>query len=259
MINVTIIDQSKLAAFWIIFSRWIAVLTQIPLLSESTVPNVVKVLTCFVITFAFYDGLSPVVLRDIRYVGENYFWILTIYNVVVGLFIGFFVKAIMISFSGVGSMMSQQIGFGGLRYMDPSLGSQVGPFEKIISITLLVIILFLGALKPMFQGVYNSFFSINLVNNIEMDKIVNYYFHLFKELFKISLILASPILFTNLISYILMGLIAKAVPQMNILVASFSINIFLGLTIFIVVIYDFFYTSHSYYLEFLANWFNFIK
>ena len=111
----------------------------------------------------------------------------------------------------------------------------------------------------MFQGVYNSFFSINLVNNIEMDKIVNYYFHLFKELFKISLILASPILFTNLISYILMGLIAKAVPQMNILVASFSINIFLGLTIFIVVIYDFFYTSQSYYLEFLANWFNFVK
>jgi flagellar biosynthesis protein FliR len=256
--NITIVDHTKLVAFWLIFSRWISILIQIPLLSESTVPMTIKVLTSLVISYAFYDNLAPVMLNDIYYIGENYFWILTIYNTAIGLCIGFFVKAIMITFAGVGSMMSQQIGFGGLRYIDPSAGAQVGPFEKIIGLTMLVIILFSGALKPMFQGIYNSFFSINLTNNISMDKLTLYYVHLFKELFKASIILASPILFTNLISYILMGIISRAVPQMNILVASFSINIFLGLFIFIVVMYDFFINSQSFYINQLSNWFNFL-
>lgn len=56
---------------------------------------------------------------DINYVGPESFWYLTIFNTLVGLVIGFFVKSLMSIFVSTGALMTQQIGLNALSYFDP--------------------------------------------------------------------------------------------------------------------------------------------
>ena len=110
MINVQLVDFTALIAFWLCFTRWITILIQLPIFDHTAIPNVVKVLSALIVTYAFYPYLSPEIMKDINYLGVDNFWVLTIFNATIGLAIGFFVKSIMQVFIGSGSIITRQIG-----------------------------------------------------------------------------------------------------------------------------------------------------
>lgn len=93
--NVTIVDQTMFLAFWLSFSRWSAVLIQLPLFDNVVVPNIVKVLASFVISYAFFPDLSGTLVAEIKTVGIDNIWVLTMFHTCTGLIIGFLVKSIM--------------------------------------------------------------------------------------------------------------------------------------------------------------------
>jgi flagellar biosynthetic protein FliR len=142
-----------------------------------------------------------------------------------------------------------------MTFFDPTFEQQVGPFEKIIQWTMLILILSSGALMPMFKGVINSFYSINLMKLTQASFMADYYMEFFKSLFVAAIMLASPILFTNFIINIVLGVIARTVPQMNILMVSFAVNIGLGLLVFVAISNDFFNEAYSFYVTKLGEWF----
>jgi len=71
--------------------------------------------------------------------------------------------------------------------------------------------------------------------------------------------LASPLIFTNFIIMVILGIIARIVPQMNVLMVSFIVNIGLGLVVFIVCSDEIFNVGYKLYAENLGNWFQFLK
>ena len=145
MINIQILDYNILLAFWFAFTRFVAITFQFPVFDNLAIPSVVKILTCLLMTYAFFPMISGGILKDIAYIGENSFWILTIFNAFVGITLGLLVKLIMNLFVGAGSLITQQIGFGMVRYFDPNQSTQVGPFEQLIGWTLLIMIITSGS------------------------------------------------------------------------------------------------------------------
>ena len=258
MINVTITDYTVLIAFWLTFTRWAAILVQLPLFDNTSVPNMVKLLMSVVISYAFFPVVKGAMVSEITAVGVENFWWLTIFHSVVGLMIGFLVKVIMNLFVASGSIMTQQIGFASISYFDPTHDQQVGPFEKIIQWTILIMILTTGAMIPMFKGVLNSFFSVTMENLGNFANIHVFYHDFFKGVFQASFLLATPILFTNLLLNLVMGIVARTVPQMNILMVSFVVNIGVGLLVFFAISEEFFHVAYKMYVERLGEWFQFI-
>src|SRR3989344_2753241 len=120
--NFTIADHTAFLAFWLSFSRWIAVLFQLPLFDNVAVPNLVKVLASFVISFAFFPDLRGTLVAEINMVGVDNIWILMMFHTTTGLIIGFLVKSIMTLFVSAGSILTQQIGFASVSYFDPTQG-----------------------------------------------------------------------------------------------------------------------------------------
>ena len=168
--NITIADQTVLLAFWLGFSRWIAVLLQLPLFDNVAVPNIVKVLVSFLVSYAFFPELRGTLVAEIQVAGVENIWLLMMFHTCTGLIIGFLVKSIMSLFVATGSILTQQIGFASVSYFDPTQGQQVGPFERLLEWTLLILVLSSGALVPMFKGVFQSFFSVNFLNADKMLK-----------------------------------------------------------------------------------------
>lgn len=259
MLTVQMTDMTMVTAFWLAFSRWLAVIFQLPLFENVSIPVMVKVLTALMITFAFFPLVQDQLIMDIKYVGPESFWYLTIFNTVVGLVIGFFVKSLMSIFVSTGALMTQQIGLNALSYFDPQAGGQVGPFEKLIEWTVLMMILTSGALLPMFKGVINSFSTIHVYNIGKMAHSIDFFMIMFKSIFISSIMLATPMIFVNLIINAVMGIVSRAVPQMNVISVSFAVNIGLGLLVFAVGSDEFFATCFRIYTERLGDWFQFLS
>jgi flagellar biosynthesis protein FliR len=258
MINVSIVDYPVLIAFWLTFSRWLGILFQLPIFDNGGVPSLVKILSSLLITYAFFPIVKTSMVNEVLTVGIENFWYLTMFHTVVGLFIGFLVKSIMNIFMASGSVMTQQIGFSSISYFDPTFVARIGPFEQLIQWTLIVMILSTGALLPMFKGVINSFFSISMENIGKFAQIHIFYHDFFKGVFTAAFLLATPILFTNLLLNLVMGIVARTIPQMNILMVSFVVNIGIGLLVFFAISEEYFAVAYKMYVERLGDWFQFI-
>lgn len=259
MIGIQIIDQRILVAFWLCFTRILTIFIQLPLFDQRSIPMTVKILLTLVLTYAFFPVISGSIYEDMKIFGDQSFWILTFFNAIVGLGLGFLVKAIMQIFLGAGALISQEVGFGMVKYFDPSSSSQVGPFENLIQWTILIMVISTGALFPMFKGIVGSFDFFSLTNWNAGASIPHFYFKFFKEAFLASLMLASPLIFTNFLIMVVLGIITRIVPQMNVLMVSFVVNIGLGLIVFLACSDEFFTIGYNLYSQNLGNWFQFVK
>lgn len=259
MLSIQITDMSLIVAFWLAFTRWFAVIMQLPLFDNVSIPSIVKVLTTLIITFAFFPLVQNEILKDIAHIGPNAFWYLTAFETIIGLVIGYFVKSIMSIFVSSGALITQQIGFNALHYFDPNAGGQVGPFEKLMEWTILLMIISSGALLPMFKGVITSFSTVHVYNIGKMAHSIEFFVQFFKSVFIASIMLASPMIFVNIVINAVMGIASRAVPQMNVISVSFAINIGLGLLVFLMGSDEFFQTCFRIYTEKLGNWFQFLS
>ncbi len=256
--SIQIVDIVPIIAFWLVFSRMLAVNFQLPIYDNLPIPMIVKILSTLVISFCFYPYVSGQVIKDIHYVGQDNFWLLTISYTLIGVTIGFFVKMIMSLFVSSGSIISQQVGFAAVRYFDPTTNTQVGPFEKLIQWTVLVTVISSGALLPMFKGIFQSFFTINMTDLGSLGKSPIFYIEMFKSIFISALMLATPLIFTNMLIMTVLGIIARTVPQMNVIMVSFAVTIGLGMLVFTATSEEFFHVAYKMYTDKLGMWFNFI-
>ncbi len=256
--NVALGDPIVFLAFWMSFARWSAVLIQLPLFDNVSVPGIVKILTSFLITFAFFPHLQGTLVAEVRTVGPDNIWILLMFHTTAGLIIGFLVKCIMTLFIATGSILTQQIGFASVSYFDPTQGQQVGPFERLIEWTMIILVLSSGALVPMFKGVFQSFYTVDFAHADKLLKTPEYFVLFFKSAFSAAVLLAGPLIFANLLMNLVFGIVARTVPQMNVLMVSFVVNIGLGLLLFLGIAEEFFQVSFDLYVEKLGEWFQFL-
>jgi len=258
MINIQVIDYISVIAFWLSFSRWVTIMFQFPVFDNVAIPAMSKILFSIVLTYAFFPFVKASVIQDVVYMGTDNFWLLTLFYTISGLLIGHLAKIITNIFTSAGSVISMQIGFGATRYFDPSVGQQVGPLDKLIYWTVLMMILYSGALIPLFKGAYQSFFSINIMTVSSVAKGSLFYFEFFKSIFVASVLLATPMLFSAFLINVVMGIVTRTIPQMNVLMVSLVVNIGIGLIVFITISHEFFQMAFRIYSDRLGEWFQFI-
>lgn len=259
MMSAALVDHAAFAAFWLGFSRWLAVLMQLPLFDNVAIPGIMKILGSFVIAWAFHPIVFPALKVEIATIGIDHLWFLTMMHISCGLIIGFFVKSLMSLFSSAGTILTQQIGFASVSYFDPTQAQQSGPFEKLIQWVMIVLILTSGALGPMFRGVVDSFFTVNAINVERMLTSHIFFTDIFKGIFTAAIMLAAPLLFANLLVNLVFGIVSRTIPQMNVLMVSFVVNIGMGLLLFIAISGEFFEVSFGLYVERLGQWFQFFS
>lgn len=259
MINLQVTDLNFFYAFWLVFCRWGAMMLQFPLFDQNTIPMMVKVLLTVGFSFAIFPLLQNVVVRDVVLVGAENIWVLTIFYTIMGLMVGFLSKSILFLFNSVGAIITQQIGFTSVRYFDPNSGDQVGPFERIIFLTMTLILVSSGGLLPLLKGGIASFETMSFITITQKVGLVQLFIHLFKSVFLSAILLSMPFIFSNILVMSILGIISRAVPQMNILMVSFVLNIGIGLLIFIFSSEEFFILIFEKYSSILGDWFQYLK
>jgi len=222
--------------FFLLFVRVIAMIMFAPLLSSSSIPRIAKIalaLLAAVLVFPMVQASGyPIPESGLAY------GMIAIGEAMIGIIMGFILAIIYAAFLTAGQMFSLQMGFGASQVFDPLAQIEIPLMGQFLNLIAMFVFVFTRGFQKVFlTGVYYSFQSVRAVDLVLLrEDLLTTMLRGLSELFQNALIIAFPILGTLFLIQIVMGLLGKAAPQMNLLVMGFPISIGVAFLIIMVTI-----------------------
>jgi len=218
-----IADNAQL--FLLIFVRIFALMSIAPLISSTAIPRIARIglgLFTAVIIFPWvYEQGYPIPDTGLEYA------FIMVGEVLIGIIIGFILTVIYASFLVAGQYFSFQMGFGASQVYDPMAQVQIPLMGQFLNIIAMFVFLITGGFQKIFLvGILRSFQVMRVTDLItSQESIVDLVISSLVTLFQQALVISFPILGTLLLISVAMGLLAKAAPQMNLLMLGFPLKI----------------------------------
>ena len=189
-------------------------------------------------TLIFTVILSMVLKPESPAVGVSIVYSIGI-NFLCGALIGFIVNCILRAVESGGDMINMQQGVSSATIMDPTTSSQISIMGRLFSMLSLIIFLKIGGAYWTFNALIRSFEVFPVYATfVPLDEIVNmpYLVKITSNVLYIGLQIAGPVLLATLGQDIILGIISKTAPQVNVFTMSFLFKPCLGSAILIVVL-----------------------
>lgn len=240
--------DAALAAGLIIFARMIGFILLAPIFSRKEIPSVVKIGFAFILTIALTGVLKPSAPP-----AGNSIVLSIVLNIAVGAMIGYMARLILVAIDAGADMINMQMGLSSAMVLDPSTQSQISIMEKLFAIFGILIFIHLGGIYWLFQAFMRSFeiFPIYAIS-IPLDKIVNmpYLIEMTSNVLYMGLQIAAPVLLATLGQDIILGIISKTAPQVNVFQLSFLFKPVLGAAIMVWILPMLVNVISDYFLSF---------
>ncbi|MBI4083682.1 MAG: flagellar biosynthetic protein FliR [Candidatus Lambdaproteobacteria bacterium] len=227
MPNLLQFNPGQFLGFFLVFTRISGVTISAPLLSDATIPPVVKVLLGFLLSLVFYPVLAAPRLGGSPDLAQ--LTLLVLGELAVGLLIGF---AAQVLFEGVqlaGEVVGFQMGLGIAHVFDPTSEEQVPLIAQVQTTFAFLLFTALDGHHMMIRTLAGSYAVVGVggmqLGQPALEQVVS----LVRSLFIIGIQVGAPLTVALLAANLSMGLVARAVPQVNIFVVGFPFTIGLGL------------------------------
>lgn len=226
--------DTQLVVFFGSLVRVSSMFVAMPFFSHRSIPPMVKILLSFGLTIAFF----PMVLElnkdnSFGYVlaGWGNLFLFIGKEVLLGLIVGFIAKIIFESILFAFEYMGLQMGFGFASTFDPSTNSNSSVISQLIFILAFLLFLAVDGHQILIRSIMDTFTAVPLGLVVIQKFLVSYAVEVVREVFVIAVKLAAPVAVVAFITNVAFGVIARAVPQVNVLVISFTVNILIGLIV----------------------------
>ena len=240
------------SAGFIVFARLLGFVRFAPIFNRKEIAGLVKLAFVFILTVMLTPLLKPATPpADISPL------LLLLLNFAVGAIIGYIAQLLILAIEAGGDMINTQMGLSSAMVMDPTTNSQTSILSRVITLLGLIIFIELGGFYWLINALIRSFeiFPIYAVA-IPLEKIINldYLVTTTSNVLYMGLQIASPVLLATLGQDIILGVISKTAPQVNVFQLSFLFKSVFGaaimiwiLPMLINVISDFFNTFAKIY------------
>ncbi len=232
--NLLNIDQFQIIAFALVFFRCLGFFLSWPLFSGSQVPAPLKALLSLImafVCFAIVDPASyPKVVQYQTLIG------LVIKELVLGFSMGFLCTLVFHAVAVAGELISMAMGLSAAQIFNPSLNTQQSSVNQLFFF--LAAFLFLGIRGHHYfiTGLAESFQLIPLNVLLPRLSTLGEFALLGQKIMEVALLLSAPVLVSILLVNFSMGIMGRAVPQINVLITSLPVNALMGLGVLIVVL-----------------------
>ncbi|MDD3014248.1 MAG: flagellar biosynthetic protein FliR [Candidatus Gastranaerophilales bacterium] len=226
--------NASLGAGLLIFARFMGFVIVAPILSRKDVLMIAKLSFILILTISFVGILHPKAPPP----GTSLF-LSVILNTVFGALIGFITSTIFVTITAAGDMINLQMGLSASSIFDPMTKEQTSTVGLFFGFLGTVLFINAGGFYWMFSAFERGFTVFPLYNTvIPFDKILNmnYLILLTSNVLFIGLQLAAPVLIATLSMDIILGIISKTAPQVNVFQLSFLFKPILGVAILIIIL-----------------------
>lgn len=223
--------DAALAAGLIIFARFLGFIILAPIFQRKEIPIPVKIGFAFLFTITIIGPLKPTAPP-----ADNSLILSLVLNIAVGAMIGYMARLILIAIEAGADMINMQMGLSSAMVLDPSSQTQISILEKYFSFLAILLFMHLGGIYWLFQAFMRSFEVFPIyAQSIPLAKVVNmdYLIHMSSNVLYMGLQIASPVLLATLGQDIILGVISKTAPQVNVFQLSFLFKPVFGAAILI--------------------------
>lgn len=218
---------AQMQVFLLVFMRVGAILFMLPLFDSKNVPLTLKVGLAIALSVLLLPVLQVAPLRfEDRLIP---FAVGLAGEVLLGVVIGFAVK---ITFAGVqlaGQVIGFQMGLAIGNVLDPISQTQNSFLAQFYNLMAMMIFLAIDAHHWFFRALVESFGIIAPFAFRFNGTLVEYLMKITGEMFFVALKVGAPVIVVLLITSVALGLVARAVPQMNIFITAMPLKIILGI------------------------------
>ena len=232
----------------LVFIRFLGLIRFAPVLNRKEIPGMVKL--CFALIFSVI--LVMVLKPSPPPLGTQLIYAATV-NYIFGALIGFIANCILAVAEAGGDMINMQMGLSSAMVLDPTSQTQTSILGKFFALLGTLIFIQIGGLYWIFNAFIRSFdiFPVYAVA-IPLSKIVNlpYLVTITSNVLYIGLQIAAPVLLATLGQDIILGIISKTAPQINVFQLSFLFKPVFGAAILIWIMPMLYNVINDFYLSF---------
>jgi len=216
--------------FILVLMRVSGLLVSMPILGSRNVPMMVKAGLAGLIAIILVSTMSPLPQGIPRDFGA--FVVVGAYEFLIGIGMGFIVSLMFSAVQIAGEIMDLQSGFGMMNIFNPAMETQFPIFGFYLFILWAMFFLWINGHLVVLQILGESYKALPIGLMSRMDN--NFGWEITRwgqTMFMYGVRLAGPVIVTMILTYAVMGILGRAIPQIHLLVIGFPITIGLGMII----------------------------
>jgi flagellar biosynthetic protein FliR len=223
-------NQIEILQFFASLVRVSCLFVLLPVFGDKTVPPLVRIFLAFTVNLIVFPIAAATSTGQVATmsVSEAGLAFIVFKEAMVGFLLGFTAKLFFDGLAFAFGYMGIQMGFS----MASAYDTQAETSEPVISrlVMLLAILLFLGINGHyiFFKALVQSYHVVPLGSFVFTKKIAAYVLETSGQVFWIAIKLSAPMALVIFMINCAFGIIARAVPQINVLIVSFTVNILAG-------------------------------
>lgn len=219
-------EPADIFLFALVLCRIAGLFTALPIFGGRRLPTRIKVVTVLAITLVCLPTLHiarPEMPSDVFGIG-----LLVIQELMIGLTLAFITQIIFAAVELSGQIIGLQMGFSISSLIDPNMGNQMQIMSVMQSLLASLFFLSLNIHHSFIRAISDSFTIIPLGGWKMNEALLQFLVKSTSDVFILGIRLAAPVMVTLLLTSVVLGIMARAFPQMNVFMVSFPLNIGLG-------------------------------
>lgn len=222
----------QLQTIILIFIRVTSFIVVSPGFSIKGLPSVAKIALSMGITLAAYSAV-PVMEQE---AGTVLFAVLVIKEVLLGIALGFITKLFFTAVEIAGNFVDFQVGFSMGAVYDPSMGINVSYYGKIYYWLSMCVFYLTNLHHVVIKSLVKSFESVPISSTDLGDFGVEGMMKLLGIIFELAFNIAVPMMIVALLTEVILGLISRSVPQINVLILGMPLKIVASFVMMLVLL-----------------------
>ncbi len=227
-------NENEILTLALVLLRTSAFIVSWPVFAVFSVPNIAKILFALILAILMFPAIDRSALAEVRLNDQLYF--LSLREVFIGLCMGFVCRMFFFALSIGGNLISTSIGLASAQVYNPAIGSQSTTVEQFYLALATLLFLALNGHHVFIEGLAKSFELAPLAMtgaNSTAFRETTVFVH---DVTVAGLQISAPVMVAIFLMNIFMGILGRAVPQINVLITSLPVNVLVGLGVMIVSI-----------------------
>lgn len=220
--------------FLLVLSRVSGCILFNQIFGRGNLPIIYKIGMTIMLTITAYNLVPPLNTIVINSVIE-YFYLVS-KEIFIGYIIGFMITMFLSIFNISGDIIDLQIGMSMAKIYDPKSNISMGVMGTLVNIYFMFVFLCANGHLTLLQIFFTSFKVIDVGNFMINDKLYLNIVQLLSYILIYSVKLALPILAVEIIAEVGMGIMMKAIPQIQVFTVNMQLKLFIGITIMLILV-----------------------
>ena len=213
-----------LSGFLLVLARSGALVLAAPVLGQGTGFSGYRVGLIFFLSFLLFAATgAPVAAPPIE------LGLMALREVMIGIFLGFLLHLVLLAVRVAGELVGQEMGFLIARQVDPTSGVASTLITNLYENLFLLVLLALDGHHWLLRSLERSF-AFAPLGRITLGKsMAPTAISMFAEMFRAGLVFAAPVMVFLMLVSLVIGLLSRAVPGLNVMEVGFTLRVLVAL------------------------------